>query len=485
LSSRTDVANPANSLLNRTIEYFKAGHILPIRPIKTYPASSILEAFRYMQQGLHMGKIVISMRDASGEFNQGTDEKRQRLVTFDPSASYLLVGGLGGLGRSISTWMIDRGARHLIYLSRSANSTSEEHQDFLREVESMGCKVELVQGSVSSADDVRKAVDAGNGNLKGILQMSMVLCDRAFTRMTLEEWNTATAPKIEGTWNLHNSTLAVGANLDFFVLFSSISGVIGQPGQANYAGANTFLDAFVQYRTALGLPGSVVDIGAVQEVGYVANNEVLLRRLKTSGAYGIVSEQGVLDSMAAAMTCLSNGTTASSNGRSTFICRRNFVLGLQSRMSLRNPDNRAIWKKDVRMAQFHNHVGEIGDAAGATNDVLKSFLAKARHDAALLKAPGTATLLTTEIGKKLFSFLLKPEEDLDISASLATLGMDSLVAIEMRTWWKQTFGFDISVLEMLGMGTLEALGKHAAETLRSQLVEGSEETGRPEAELSK
>lgn len=137
------------------------------------------------------------------------------------------------------------------------------------------------------------------------------------------------------------------------------------------------------------------------------------------------------------------------------------------------------------MAQFHNHVGEIGNAAGATKDVLTSFLAKARHDAALLKAPGTATLLTTEIGKKLFSFLLKPEEDLDISASLAALGMDSLVAIEMRAWWKQTFGFDVSVLEMLGMGTLEALGKHATETLQTQLVEGSEETGRPEAELSK
>jgi aryl carrier-like protein len=426
------------------------------------------------------------MRDASGELNLGTNvEKRQRLVTFDGSASYLLVGGLGGLGRSISTWMIDRGARHLIYLSRSANPNTEKHQDFIREIESMGCKVELVQGSVSSADDVQKAVDVGRGKLKGILQMSMVLCDQAFTRMTLEEWNTATAPKIEGTWNLHNSTLAIGANLDFFVLFSSISGVIGQPGQANYAGANTFLDAFVQYRTALGLPASVVDIGAVQEVGYVARNEALLRRLKTSGAYGVVSEQGVLDSMAASMTYLSNGTTTSNNGRSTFISRRNFALGLQSRMSLKNPDNRAIWRKDIRMAQFHNDVGEICSAAGPTNDVLKTFLVKARHDAALLKAPETATLLTTEIGKKVLSFLLKPEEDLDISASLADLGMDSLVAIEMRAWWKQTFGFDVSVLEMLGMGTLEALGKHAAETLHSQLMEGSEETGRPRAELSK
>jgi len=139
-----------------------------------------------MQQGLHMGKIVISMRDASGELNLGTDvEKRQRLVTFDRSASYLLVGGLGGLGRSVSTWMIDRGARHLIYLSRSANPNSEKHQDFLRELESMGCKVELVQGSVSSADDVRKAVDAGKGTLKerGIYTIPPSLSEQILTSL--------------------------------------------------------------------------------------------------------------------------------------------------------------------------------------------------------------------------------------------------------------------------------------------------------------
>jgi aryl carrier-like protein len=461
-----------------TIDYFKAGHILPVRPIKIFPANNIIDGFRYMQQGVHMGKIVISMRDpkTSVSYINGADvQKRPRPVTFDGSSAYLLVGGLGGLGRSVSTWMTENGARHLIYLSRSASANSEQHKDFISELESMGCRVDLVQGSVAIAEDVEKAVKAANGRLKGILNMSMVLCDQAFTRMSIEEWSTATQPKVEGTWNLHNTSVSAKADLDFFVLFSSISGTIGQPGQANYAGANTVLDAFVQYRTGLGLNASAVNIGAVQEVGYVARNEGLMRRLKSSGAYGVVSEQGVLDSMAAAMTYASNAKTVSNNGRSTFIASRNFALGLQSRMSLKNPDNRAIWKKDIRMAQFHNDIANTSEASGLSSDILKNFLAKYRYDAVTLKAPETAKLLATEVGKKLCSFLLKPENELDTSSSMANLGMDSLVAIEMRTWWKQVFAFDVSVLEMLSMGTIDALGQHAADALFFLIPEEGEE----------
>ena len=429
-----------------------------------------------MQQGQHLGKIVISMRDSSKAINFGSDiSERKQSVTFDSSAYYLLVGGLGGLGRSISTWMVERGARHLIYLSRSAGKTSTEHQDFIAELDSLGCQVQMVQGSVSNLDDVTRAVEQAQGHLKGILQMSMVLRDQALTKMTLEEWNSAVQPKVTGTWNLHNATLST--ELDFFVLFSSISGVIGQPGQANYAGANTFLDAFVHYRNGLGLPISAVDIGAVEEVGYVSRNEGLLRRLKNSGAYGIVSEQELLDSMAASMTCLSKNIISSTNNATKLITNNNFALGLRSAIPLSSPDNRAVWRRDIRMAIFHNSGAAATESTGAANNVLKTFLAKAKNDPSIIMNQESIHLLAMEIGRKLFSFLLKPEEDLQISLSLADLGMDSLVAIEMRSWWKQTFGFEVKVLEMMGMGTLEALGQHAAEGLQKRAPVESDENG--------
>ncbi|UZP34413.1 hypothetical protein NXS19_002229 [Fusarium pseudograminearum] len=281
-----------------------------------------------MQQGVHLGKIVVSMDTTVG--TKLEVESRKQLVTMDPSASYLLVGGLGGLGRSISRWMIQRGARHLIYLSRTAG-TNEKHLDVQQELESLGCKVDFVQGSINKLDDVNDAVARADGRLKGVLQMSMVLADQSFSRMTMDEWNMAVDPKITGTWNLHNATMSVNADLDFFILFSSLSGVIGQPGQVNYAGANTFLDAFSKYRKGLGLPACSIDIGAVEEVGYLAENQSIMQKLKVTGFNGTVSEHEFLDALGAAMAKTSD----------------DFCLGFRPDVSLSDPSNRSLWKRTL------------------------------------------------------------------------------------------------------------------------------------------
>ncbi|CAK3992631.1 polyketide synthase [Lecanosticta acicola] len=462
-------------LLYEAIEYYQAGHIKPIRPITVMPATKLLDAFRTMQQGQHMGKIVIRMRQGeSGELDLDSEtriQKRQKSAKFDGEGYYLLVGGLGGLGRSISTWMIQNGARHFIYLSRSA--ANSEHEDFVHEIESMGCDAKMVPGSVSNAADVSRAVEQANGRLKGVLQLSMVLRDQAFQEMTIDEWNAASVPKVEGTWNLHQATLQ--EKLDFFLLFSSLTGQIGTPGQANYASGNTFLDAFAQYRSYLGLPASVIDIGAVQEIGYLARNEKISQRLEATGMLGNVSRTVLLNCVDAATTHFSNASNEPTNGGATFASRRGFTLGLESDIPLNSPENRIIWKKDMRMAIYHNETGDGGDGSGSSNDALKAWLAHARHDVDLLKSAETPVFLATEIGKKIFSLLLRPDDEVDISASLVSLGMDSLVALEMRSWWKQVFAFDVSVLEMMNLGALDALGKHAAEVLIKQAEGDGEE----------
>jgi NAD(P)-dependent dehydrogenase (short-subunit alcohol dehydrogenase family)/acyl carrier protein len=400
-----------------------------------------------MQQGVHLGKIVVSIRNAAGQATLNGSVLQQKKVThFDSSGAYLLVGGLGGLGRSISTWMVERGARHLIYLSRSAG-TSKAHTNFSEELASMGCHADFVQGTVLSLDDVIRAMNNAQGRLRGILQMSMVLRDQSFPSMTKNEWDAAVNPKVKGTWNLHNASVSINANLDFFVLFSSLSGIIGQPGQTNYAGANTFMDAFAQYRLSLGLPACAIQIGAVEEVGYVAENVTVMQRFThTGGSESAVSEQELLEAVEAAVNSSS----------------RNFYVGIRSNMCLSKPGERSLWKGDIRMAAFHNGDNSDLAAAATSSDDLQSFVADAQSNASLLGQTESAQFLAREIGKKVFSFLLKPEEDLRTSCSLSELGMDSLVAIEVRQWWKLAFGFDISVLELMSMGTLEDLGAHAA-----------------------
>ncbi|KAI3399737.1 hypothetical protein diail_5804 [Diaporthe ilicicola] len=454
------------------------GRIRPIDRARVFDASSLQEALRFMQKGQHIGKIVISMRDAEGNVkinnnnNNNNNNTAQpvrpvKKLQLDSSASYMLVGGLGGLGRAVSRHLVDHGARRLVYLSRSAG-TGAGDADFVRELESMGCEVILVRGSVISADDVSRAVQQAP-SLRGIMQCSMVLSDQAFSRMSLDEWNTAVAPKVQGTWNLHNASVSAGAELDFFVLFSSMSGLTGQAGQANYAGANTFLNAFVQYRRGLGIAASAIDIGAVQDVGYVSQDAALLQRMMLASAHGI-TEPELLEALTTAMLFPpgpSGGKNKASPDRAetAFEDRNTFVLGLGTNIPLSSPDSRAFWRKDRRMAVYHNASKAARDDGGSNSDSLKAFLARARSDSALLRTPHTAAFLAREIGRKLFSFLLKPEEDLNTSVPLSQLGMDSLVGVEMRSWWRQAFGFDITVLELLGSGNLGALGSHAAEGL--------------------
>ena len=437
--------------------------ITPIRPLKIFDAASIYNAFRYMQPGQHIGRIAVSVRDSPENTKLGTEIRdRPRELQLRSSASYLLVGGLGGLGRSVSRWMVERGARHLIYLSRSAGVDPDDGQ-FVEEINSMGCRVQLVHGTVTGLDDVTRAIRGAEKPVKGILQMTMVLRDKNFSNMEWDEWNAATAPKVQRTWNLHNASISEDLQLDSFVLFSSLSGIIGQPGQANYASANPFLDAFVQYRKSLGLTASAIDIGAVGDVGYVSQNQDLIQKMTMAG-FKALKEQEVLDALTVAMPTCDLRTNDTRGCRSNFVDQNCFVMGLESTIPLNSPANRAVWRNDRRMAVYHNSFGTLKDAA-AQEVGLKVYIASAKLDTSILKTKEASGYLAKEVGKKLLGLILKPEEELNISLALTDIGMDSLVGIELCNWWKQVFGFNISVLEMLGMGTLEALGEHAVEGL--------------------
>ena len=442
------------------MDYFNQGYIKPIPLSKVFDAVAVADALKLMQQGNHIGKIVFELRDNAGEPHlEKLHTTRKQTLILDSSASYLLIGGLGGLGRSIAVWMVQRGARHLTFLSRSAG-TGKHDRDFVREIESMGCSVQLVRGSVTNKEDVSRAVNGVPATLKGIIQMTMVLHDQSFPRMTFDDWESATQPKIQGTWNLHNSTQ--GMNLDFFCLFSSISGILGQPGQANYAGANTFLDAFVQYRASQGLPCTAIDIGAMEGAGYLAENKDLLKKMQGVG-FSPVPEIELLQALEPALLPRAADQSIQVN-KSGLIDRRNFLLGIVPSIPLSSSNSSARLRKDIRLAVYHN-TGNASSGSNTSDKGFSSFLATAKQDPAIFKSPDTVVLVAKEIGKKLFGLLLKSDDDVDVSLSLTEVGFDSLIAIEMRAWWKQTFGFNLSMLEMLGMGTLESLGKRAVDGL--------------------
>ena len=279
--------------------------------------------------------------------------------------------------------------------------------------------------------------------------------------MSHDDWRGALNPKVQGTWNLHE--VLSKTNLQFFVLISSLSGMHGNWGQANYAAANTFLDSFVQFRHANGLPASVIDVGVIEDAGYVSETPSLLTQFQRWGTHTI-TEPAFLDSLRLAIKRSTPAPGLKDDPR--FVPSGQVVIGVGSTTLLSDPNNNIIWKSDARMSLYRNLENATDSAESTSNQDLKRFVDDAMARPSILSDEQSSIFLATEIGKRIFEFMLKPEDELDIKLSLTAIGVDSLISIEIRNWWKQSMGFEISVLEVLGCGSIEELGRKAAEGLK-------------------
>ena len=455
-----------NRLLEQAVDFYEQGHIKPIAPVTAFDAAKAEEAFRYMQQGAHIGKIIVNIPQGPSKLPVAAIRQKLQLRG---DVTYLLAGGLGGLGRAVSTWFVECGARHIIYLSRSAGNKDED-RDFFHELEIQGCTVQAIPGDIANLEDVKKVVKSAHKPIAGVIQMAMVLRDEKIPNMSHEDWQTAVAPKVDGTWNLHEAL--IDTNLDFFVLFSSISGCFGIAHQANYASGNSFQDAFVQYRHNLGLPASVIDVGPIEDIGYVSLNQVVQDSLRTAGTW-FLREIDLLDALHLSIF-QSTPEPATKPGTSSFVEKSQLAIGLRATKPMSEPSNRVIWKSDRRADILRNlESNAVAATDSSTSDTLAAFLKQIELSPSLLETSESLEILTTEVGICIYKFMLQPIEELDVKKSLTALGVDSLVTIEVRNWLRRRMAIEVSTLEILNGGTIESLGAITVERLREKF-EGKE-----------
>ncbi|HEV2447940.1 MAG TPA: SDR family NAD(P)-dependent oxidoreductase, partial [Candidatus Sulfopaludibacter sp.] len=271
----------AAKLLEEVVGLFREGSLKPL-PCRVFPMSDAASGFRYLAQARNTGKVVFSFA--------GTDQSVAETDLVRPDRTYLIAGGLGGIGLAVARWLVGRGATHLALIGRRAPGAPAEA--ILNSEIRPRCRVETVQADLSSAGQVRAAISGLRQKLPplaGVVHAAGVLQDERLLNMNEERFRAVLGPKVQGAWNLHSETLH--DQLDFFLLFSSMASVFGSPGQANYAAANAFLDALAHYRRKLGLPASAVNWGPWSEIGMAAGMSDA--RLAEAGMARIPPEPGL------------------------------------------------------------------------------------------------------------------------------------------------------------------------------------------------
>ena len=270
----------ARELSLSCLDLLAKGAVSPV-PATVFPYSQYATALRMMVNGQHQGKLVLKAPSGGGVGELTVADTRPFL---DPEATYLVTGGLGGLGLSLVPYLVMAGAHHITLMDRDPQRSRTI--EWLRQssaLQFMDTEVDLdiVYGDVAVEEHVQRCVAELKKPLKGVFHLAGVLDDRLLANMTPQSVAKVFAPKANGALHLHRATRDL--DLDHFVLFSSTSSTFGNPGQANYSAANGFMDGLATYRRQQGLPALAYNMAAIADAGMASRNLPVLRMMRSAG----------------------------------------------------------------------------------------------------------------------------------------------------------------------------------------------------------
>ncbi|MGA8164998.1 MAG: SDR family NAD(P)-dependent oxidoreductase [Waddliaceae bacterium] len=380
-------------------------------PTKLYPADAVAEAFSWLMRGKHIGKVGVSFRDAKVEVAAASQP------LFREEASYVVTGGTRGVGLEVAQWLVGKGVRHLYLISRSGIAT-EEGSKALRSMRQRGATVHVVTADAANYPQMRRLWKTIHPTVRGVFHLAMVLDDGWLNDLDADQLERVMMPKAQGAWNLHRLTEA--SRLDYFVLFSSISALIGNPGQGSYVMANSFLDGLARFRKQEGLPGISINWGAIASTGVVARDETIGRHLENMGIKSL--------SIPEVLTQLES-----------------ILLAQPSQVGVMEVD----WAK----------AGALRSSLLSDLTAKNSLLSKeqgmiaGREEILIILKDMAADVLHMDPGS------------IETEKSLTQMGVDSLIAMEMQASFQQKFAIDIPAMMILKGATLGEISHFLASKL--------------------
>lgn len=424
-------------LFEAVMQRFADGVLHPL-PYRLFPAARVEEAFRYMQQARQIGKVLVGYPAGTPAPTRGAAQTGA--LRCDAGGAYLVIGGTGGLGFATARWMVARGARHVTLASRSGTLNEAARAEVARWHAESGVETHVVSCDVTNAAAVQALVAqiAARGTpLKGVLHSAMHIDDGLVRNLDDARFEAVLAPKLAGAWNLHRATLDYA--LDFFVVYSSATTALGNPGQSSYVAANSFLEALVETRRAAKLPGTFMAWGPLDDVGFLARNEKTREALQSRiGGASISSDE--------ALVALERVLVAGGAGEAVV------RLDWQA-LSRGMPAAGARRYAALRTRNANEPASDGGQP-------LRGRVAALPHAEALALVEET---LRTQIARILH---LAPEK-VELERSVLDMGMDSLMGMELGLAVEEAFEVKLSVMAIAEGATVRTLAARIVESIEA------------------
>ncbi|HET6890349.1 MAG TPA: type I polyketide synthase [Pyrinomonadaceae bacterium] len=434
----TESSDSISSMFHQLSGAFSKGTLRPL-PKRVFPIQESISAFRYMAQAQHIGKVVVMHEER-------TQQSKSRLHS---DSTYLITGGLGSIGLQVASWMVEKGACHLVLLGRSAGSL--EAQKIVKEMEQAGAQVVIASADVSNAEDLRRVFDNIKESmppLRGIVHAAGVLDDSVLQQLTWDRFIPVMAGKMQGAWNLH--TFSRNVPLDFFIMFSSVASVFGSPAQGNYAAANAFVDALAHYRRSQELPAMAINWGPWANAGFAERLGSRGERRWAAQGVGMIPPRKGLQILEYLLVNDITQVTA---------------LSIDwARFAQQFPSNQPIpfFSEVVReLAATHGPTRE----SAAQNAEFLSQLKQARPDEV---RDLVISFLQDQLAQLLgFNKSYRP----DPKQSMLEMGMDSLTAVDFRNRLYAALGQPLSPTTVFDYPTIEVLADYLVrDVLRDVLL---------------
>lgn len=400
-------------MFREVIALFADGGLKPL-PYQPFTSDEVSDAFRLMQQSGHVGKIVVTP-PKPGSVARATKS------SFAVSAEgvHLITGGLGGFGIEAARWLAARGARHLVLVGRSAKP-SKDAKAAIAEIEAAGVTIETRACDITrrnSVDALIAEIEASGRKLAGVIHGAMVLQDGLIANLEPDSLEAVLRPKVIGAQILDAATRERA--LDYFVLFSSATTFIGNPGQGAYVAANGFMEGLARQRRRQGLPALAVAWGAIGDVGVLARNRAVMETL--AGRVGVTPMEArhCLDLMAEALETQGPAVDEAVIA----IAAMHWGKARERLATLRSPSYSALGS---------DYQAESGTAAAI--DI--GALLKTQDIDAVRKTIADAII------EDLARILRLPKDDISRTRQLSEIGLDSLMGVELGASLQERFALD-------------------------------------------